>query len=157
MERQTAVRTMQITLDTTIRATPEQVFDALTSRVGCWWTMTFRSPARVVLEPWTGGRFFESWDDETGVLYATVTRVKPGVVLSMSGLMGMSGRIDGHIHLILSGTTGGTVLTLVHRAAGELDEGAEDGYRAGWEMLLRDCLKPFVEMGTTPPGLCQPG
>ena len=54
-------RSMQIELEVPVAATPEVVFDALTVRVGSWWTMTFQTSATVVLEPWEGGRFFESW------------------------------------------------------------------------------------------------
>jgi uncharacterized protein YndB with AHSA1/START domain len=137
---------MFIALDVGIAATPEVVFEALTGQIGAWWTMTFKTPAVVMLEAWPGGRFFETWADGSEIEYARVTRVKPGVVLAMSGAMGLSGDIDGEIVFTLAGTSrASTVLHLAHRASGPLDEGTEDHYRLGWSMLLERVLKPFVE------------
>lgn len=148
-----AIRTMQVEIEVMIGASPETVFDALTAKIGSWWTFTFRSPSSVLLEPWAGGRFLERWEDGGGVHYATVTRVKPGVLLVMDGAMGMSEPVRGEIVLTLVGISGGTQVTLTHRASGEIDEGTEALYRRGWDVLLGGCLKRFAETGAIPPEL----
>lgn len=143
-------RAMHVVIDLTIAATPDVVFDALTARVGAWWTMTFQTPSTVTLEAREGGRFFEAWDGGSGVEYATVARVKRGVLLAMRGPMGMTGPVDGEIVFTLAGTVGGTLLTLTHRATGPIDDGTEEHYRFGWTMLLEGTFKPFVETGSVP-------
>ena len=151
MDQDTAERTatMRVEVEATIAATPETVFDALTANVGAWWTMTFQTGAAVTLEPREGGRFFETWEDG-GVEYATVTRIKRGVLLAMRGAMGLSGPVDGEIVFMLAGTSGGTVLSLTHHATGPIDAGTEEHYRFGWTMLLEGTFKSFVETGAVP-------
>jgi uncharacterized protein YndB with AHSA1/START domain len=141
---------MRIELDVAIAAPPEEVFDALTVQVGSWWTMTFQTSSTVTLEPWEGGRFFESWREGGGIEYASVTRIKRGVVLAMHGAMGLSGEVDGEIIFTLAGTVGGTLLWLSHRATGPIEEGTEEHYRFGWTMLLLGAFKSFVETGSVP-------
>src|SRR3954471_21748989 len=123
---------MLVQLEVMIAAKPETVFDALTAQVGAWWTMTFQTDAAVTLDSREGGRFFETWSGGGEVEYATVTRVKRGVLLAMRGAMGLSGPVDGEIVFTLAGTTGGTLLTMTHRATGPIEEGTEEHYRFGW-------------------------
>jgi len=141
---------MRVELEVMIAASPGVVFDALTARVGAWWTMTFRTPANVVLEPRAGGRFYETWDDGGGVEYAKVTQVKPDVLLALNGAMGLTGPVEGEIVFTFVGTTGGTLLHLTHRASGPIEDGTEEHYRFGWTMLLHSSFKPFVETGAIP-------
>ena len=147
MEQNTANQTLLVELEVTIAATPEAVFDALTGHVGSWWTMTFQTPAMVTLESREGGRFYEAWDGGSNVEYATVTRIKRGVLLAMRGAMGLSGPVEGEIIFTLAGTKGGTLLALTHRATGPIEEGTEEHYRFGWTMLLEGTFKTFVETG----------
>lgn len=139
--------TMSVEVEVTIAATPEVVFDALTAHTGSWWTMTFQTGAGVTLEPREGGRFYETWSGGGGVEYATVTRIKRGVLLALQGPMGLSGPVEGEIVFTLAGTGGGTLLTLTHRATGPFEEGTDEHYRFGWKLLLLGAFKSFVETG----------
>jgi uncharacterized protein YndB with AHSA1/START domain len=150
-------QSMRVELEVVIASPPDVVFDALTARVGSWWTMTFRTPANVVLEPWAAGRFYEKWDDGGEVEYACVTRVKPGVLLALSGEMGLTGPVEGEIVFTFVGTTGGTLLHLTHQASGPIEDGTEEHYRFGWTMLLLSSFKPFVETGAIPADLRNSG
>lgn len=135
---------MRVELELLIRATPGDVFAALTEQIGSWWTYTFYPSSMVQLEPRVGGEFRERWDGGA-IVYARVTRLKPGVLLALAGPMGMDGRVEGSISFTLVAAPGGTVLALTHAAAGDLPERCEEQYRSGWETLLIDGLKPFVE------------
>lgn len=140
---------MRVEFDVPIKATPQRVFSALTAEIGSWWTYTFHSPSTVRLEPHAGGRFYERWDGGE-VNFATVTRVKPGVLLALAGPMGMDGRVAGTVTFTFVAMTGGTRLTVAHVATGDLPAGAEEQYLHGWMALLGDCLKPYIETGVVP-------
>jgi uncharacterized protein YndB with AHSA1/START domain len=144
-----ADRSMRIDLEVPIEAAPERVFAALTAEIDSWWTYTFQSCSTVRMEPHAGGRFYETWDGGE-ITFATVTRVKPGVLLALAGPMGMDERVTGAITFTFVATALGTNLYLRHVATGELPDGVEEQYRFGWETLLGDCLKPFVEAGVVP-------
>jgi DNA-binding transcriptional ArsR family regulator/uncharacterized protein YndB with AHSA1/START domain len=147
------LRTMRIEQEVVIAAPPERVFDALTAEIGAWWTHSFRKPSLVRLEPRVGGRFHEEWGAGAGALYATVTRIARGEALSFAGPMGMTGAVQGVIHVTLAAEEAGTRLSLAHSAIGEIDEATAADYGRGWEHLLNGCLKPYVETGAIPEGM----
>jgi uncharacterized protein YndB with AHSA1/START domain len=140
--------TMRAEVELLVHATPERVFRALTEEIGAWWSFAFHPPSEIRLEARAGGRFYEAWDG--GELeFAMVTRVQPGVLLALSGPMGLEGRVDGSIVFTFVGEFGGTRLTVTHMASGELPEEAEERYRDGWRVLLMDGLKAYVEQHRT--------
>jgi DNA-binding transcriptional ArsR family regulator/uncharacterized protein YndB with AHSA1/START domain len=130
-----------------VGAEPERVFDALTTRVGDWWTHTFSdSPKAVRLEPQIGGRFFEEYGDvDGGVLYATVTHLKRGQHLELAGPMGMQGVVMGLTRFDLEARDGSTLVKLSHQAIGDVDEAMEQSYAAGWKAILEKQLKGYLE------------
>lgn len=140
---------MNIEQEVTIAASPERVFEALTRDVGAWWSHSFaESPRGIHLEPRVGGRFYEEFDgDGNGALYATVTYVEQGKSLRMSGPMGMAGAVLGAISYELEARDGGTLLKLSHRATGDLPDGALERYAGGWQEMLNDRLKRYIEAG----------
>jgi hypothetical protein len=125
------------------------VFDALTTNIGAWWSHHFAAqPRAIVLEPVIGGRFYEDFGDGSdGALYGTVTFVKRGERLTLSGPMGMSGAVAGVISFHLTAAEDSTALRLSHQVAGVVDEETRLSYTAGWQDLLGTRLKAFVERG----------
>ncbi len=130
-----------------IDAEPNRVFDGLLD-ADAWWSHRYSDDSKAVrLEPFAGGRFYEAFDDENGVLYATVTSIKRGEHLELSGSIGMAGAVLGYARFDLEARDGATLLKLSHRAFGEIGEQRKQGYARGWVELLNQRLKPFVEQG----------
>ena len=80
----------QITMETDISASPEQVWKALTEDIGKWWPADFYAGGEegkrtYVLEQRPGGRMYEQWDNGGGVLWGTVVGVEPNVSLQVLG------------------------------------------------------------------------
>jgi uncharacterized protein YndB with AHSA1/START domain len=141
-----AVRSILIEQEVQIAASPTAVFDAMTRDVGRWWDHSWAQGA-VRLDPRVGGRFEEMWSETDGALYATVTRVKRGELLAMTGPMGMTGAVQNVMEITLEPHEDGTRLRLTHRALGELDDETEANYSTGWTHLLAGRLKSLVETG----------
>ena len=136
VEGETMNGTLDVANDVTIDAPRARVWAAVL-RMGEWWPHRFRAGARVVLEPFVGGRFYEDWGDDSGALYGTVMRVDAPAHLSVAGPMGMSGPVVALWSFDLDDDDGGrTVLRYSHRAFGEIDEETRDEYAAGWREVL---------------------
>jgi len=129
-----------------IEAEPEQVYRALTVDIDSWWTHRFSSNGSTVsLEPVIGGRFQESFAGGGGALYGVVSYVDPDHRLTIRGPMGMRGAVASVITLDLEASGTGTIVSLSHRAIGEVSAEEGDEYSSGWSNLLTLALKPFVE------------
>ena len=118
------MQTFHIKQEYSIHGKPERVFDALTTKVDTWWNHGFASPQSVFrIEPWIGGRFFEDFGEEKeGALFATITYIRAGAKLKMTGLMGMAGALIGTISYELEQQGDITLLKLSHQVIGELDD-----------------------------------
>jgi hypothetical protein len=101
----------------------------------------------VRLEPFVGGRFYEAYDGDDGVLYATVSSIKRGEHLHLTGSAGMPGAVFGIVRFDLEERDGATVVKLSHRAFGEIGDERKRNYTKGWGDLLNERLKQFVEEG----------
>jgi uncharacterized protein YndB with AHSA1/START domain/DNA-binding transcriptional ArsR family regulator len=141
-----AVRSMLIEQEVQISASPAKVFDSLTGEVGRWWDHSW-AQGEVRMDARPGGRFEERWSETEGALYATVTRVKHGELLAMTGPMGMTGAVQNVMEITLAPEGDGTRLRLTHRALGEIDDETEENYSRGWTALLGGRLKSLVETG----------
>jgi uncharacterized protein YndB with AHSA1/START domain len=144
-------RSMTIEQELTIQAPPGTVFTALTRNLSAWWGRPYvHDDRRVIalrLEPTVGGRFWEDWGDGDGALYASVSAIRAPEELILSGPFGMGGLCTSVVRFTLSEVRGRTRLALSHRAAGEIDEEREQRYRVGWEDLLGQRLRAFLERG----------
>ncbi len=92
------VRTVRIECELRFRATPQRVFEALTTQSLQWFPHTYGGDRvrAVVVEPFVGGRHYEDWGGGAGHLYGHVTaidaphgystrgRIMPGTILDTS-------------------------------------------------------------------------
>ena len=146
----TTLEAIHIEQEVTIAAPPERVFEALTSEVAAWWGAPYlysEAAQNIILEPKLGGRFYEDWGDDEGILYATVTGIKRAERLELTGPMGMGGAVQGFISIQLEPKEAVTVVRLSHRATGEVTAETKANYGQGWQDLLEVRLKAFVETG----------
>lgn len=144
------VGAMHIEQEVKIEASPSRVFEALTKEVAAWWGPPYhlsKTPQGLVLEPKLGGSFYEVWGNGDGVLWATVTSLKRGERLEMTGPMGMSGAVEGRISFTLEPQGKATVVKLSHRAVGEVTDWTRNAYGQGWQDLIGVRLKAYVETG----------
>src|SRR5262245_37902746 len=78
-----------------VNAPRAQVFKALTEETDSWWSHTVVDGSTVKLDPRVGGQFGETFPTGGGFLYATVTWLKPGQEIELSGAMGFDGPATG--------------------------------------------------------------
>ncbi len=134
MEAVTA-RYVDVHTDVTVDASRAKVHAAIVA-LGEWWPHHAHEEGTISLEPWVGGRFFESWSSG-GVLYGRVARIEEGSYLALDGTLGVEGVMSGECAFRLDGPADGpTTVTLVHHVIGNLPDGADAGYRQGAEHAL---------------------
>jgi uncharacterized protein YndB with AHSA1/START domain len=145
------IKSMDITEQFDIKATPARVFMALTRQVASWWGAPYlytKLAKGLTLEPRLGGRFYETWGTGQGRLWGTVTQIRKNEWLEITGNLGMKGAVQGTICFTLEPKGDHTVVTLIHHAIGQISEETRSGYTIGWKDLLGVRLKAFVEEGT---------
>lgn len=93
-------------------------------------------PMPMVLEEWPGGRWFRDLGNGQGHLWGFVQVIKPPTLIEIQGPMFMSYAVAGHIQFRLTQISGGTELSLRHRAIGMVDDSHREGVVSGWGSLL---------------------
>jgi uncharacterized protein YndB with AHSA1/START domain len=132
-----------------VNAPRAQVFKALTEEANAWWCHTANENSKAVhMEPKIGGRFYEDFGNGGGFLYATVTWLKPGEEIELSGAMGFDGPSTGVFSFTLEERGKSTLIKLEHKFFGPLSNETEGMYQEGWKELLAGTFKDFVEKGT---------
>ena len=142
------VEPVQVEQEVVIAASPARVFAALIEP-DAWWHLRYAraSAEGIVFEPRLGGRFFQQFDDGAGVLWGVVTWYEPGKRLTLSGTFDMAGAVAGIATFDLEPHDGGTLLKLHHAAVGPIAEETHANYGRGWQELLGNRLKAFIEHG----------
>ncbi len=135
-----------------IAAPRPKVFHALTHETGKWWPFRVNKELAVelVLEPRVGGRFYESWGGDQGILWGNVLQIRHDERLDLVGMCGMARLAYSFISFTLEPDGEGTLLKLSHRGMGELDEDVERDYGKGWKHLLETAFRNWVEKGEPP-------
>lgn len=149
-------RLSELTMETDIAASPQDVWTALTENIGQWWPADFYAGGEdgsrnFHLEAKPGGRMYEEWADGGGVLWATVYTVEPGKRLQVSGLSfaNWGGPSQWLGSWDLSEHNGGTRLRFSEHAIGRVSDDYGADKLKGWEFLW-DALKASVEGKAAP-------
>ncbi|RPF53254.1 SRPBCC domain-containing protein [Aquisalibacillus elongatus] len=131
-----------------IKGSKEEVFKALTTDISKWWTYSVfdGENTTLTLDAKPGGLFLET-NEEGGALWGTVTYVKENEELRLNGLLGMKGAVDSAYSYTLEQDGDYTTLKLSHHAVGLLDPEWHKMHNEGWQELLGDFLKDYVEKG----------
>jgi len=147
------VESMRIVVEMHMNANPDQVFSALTKGVAVWWGAGYLESAKLacdlILEPRLGGRFYESWEDNStdkdGALLGNVIQIRKLQLIKMAGFFGLEERCAfGVVSIWLKRVESGTLVKLQHDATGDLDEALKETQLISWQNLL-DALKSQVE------------
>jgi uncharacterized protein YndB with AHSA1/START domain len=139
-----------VELEVTIDATRERVWKAVLEETTHWWRRDFCvSPDAKAfrIEPRVGGRMFEDWGNDAGVLWGTVLLLDPLSTLEL--LCHTTPRFGGPrmSMLRLSLTTRGaaTILAISDTVTGRTDDRTAGHLDEGWRALFGDALKSWVE------------
>lgn len=129
---------------------PERAYDAATGDLKPWWDHTFHeAPQQLYIEPWAGGGFYETWNDQgEGVKHAGVTWAERGKRLRLEGPLGLAGNA---ITLVttwdFAAQGDSTQLTCTANLSGAVPAGMEKAVDAVWHHFLVERLKPYMESG----------
>lgn len=142
-------------MEIAIAAPPEKVWKSLTEQTSAWWPKDFYvggTPRGFLMEPRVGGRVYEDWGDDQGVLWATILIFNRNVQLQWVGDLSpeFGGPARSITSFTLEATDEGTRVKFRDSPYGQIAESVTKSLEEGWMFLLKDCLKPFVEEGTQP-------
>ena len=149
----TPAQVADITLEITLRATPQAVWQALTDDIGRWWPGVFfcgsgAGPRRFLLEAWPGGRMWEDHGAGNGLLWGTVVNLHREQLLEIAGTAWGPCTWLGRFQL--TAAPGSTRLRFTESAIGRLDEATLAGKDKGWKFLFDGCLRAHLEGGVPP-------
>jgi hypothetical protein len=126
-----------------IKADPEKAFAAVLHRLGKGNIRPDGVSMQMDLEPKAGGRWYRDRGNGVGHLWGFVQAIKPPTLLELSGPMFMSYPANNHLEVKVEKTSGGSRVTLRHRAIGMIDPEHRKGVTTGWkhtlDLIKKDC------------------
>tara|TARA_R110002072_G_scaffold25443_6_gene85238 strand:- start:206004 stop:206516 length:513 start_codon:yes stop_codon:yes gene_type:complete len=140
-------------LEVDLKATPQQVWDALTDDIGRWWPGPFfmcvgPGPRRMSLDARPGGHMHEDAGGGNGMIWGTVIHVQKGKVLELSGSYGSPLTWLGKYELLAH--ENGTKLRFTEACFGHVTEAEMASKDHGWRYLYDGCMRAHLE-GSEPP------
>jgi DNA-binding transcriptional ArsR family regulator/uncharacterized protein YndB with AHSA1/START domain len=141
-------KVFQIEQEVLIQAPREEVFKALTEKVGDWWEFRLAPKgvhSKLLLEPVPGGEFIEKWRENEGAVWGNVYYVNAPEEIRLQGHLGMQGAVNSSYTYRLLEREGATLLQLSHTASGVIEENWEQDHIHGWKHLLGTLLKNYLE------------
>jgi uncharacterized protein YndB with AHSA1/START domain len=136
--------TLNITIDTQVKAGIEATFAALLDQVGPLNETPEGVSLKMKLEPWPGGRWFRDLGDNNGHFWGVVQAIKRPTLLEMSGPLFASYPLVSNVQYRLSEDKGGTLIKFRHTAFGFIEEQHKMGVNQGWRYMMNR-LKERVE------------
>jgi hypothetical protein len=88
------------------------------------------------IERFPGGRWFRDLGNGAGHLWGFVQVIKPPTLLEIQGPLFMSYPVAGHVQFRLAESSGGTTVTVRHRAMGLIEDVHREGAGKGWQQIL---------------------
>ncbi|HEY7874499.1 MAG TPA: SRPBCC family protein [Actinomycetota bacterium] len=133
-----------IEIEITVAASVEDAFATFTGDITSWWPSATHSVgeervAEVVMEPRTGGRLFERWDDGTEHDWGEILEWEAPNRLVCSWQPNPERPAATEIEVTFEGVDGGTRVRLEHRGwerLGEQGPGQRRDYSSGWAPVL---------------------
>lgn len=126
-----------------IKAAPDKVFKAVLYRFGEGNTTPDGQSLQLHLEAKPGGRWYRDRGNGVGHLWGFVQVIKPPTLLELSGPMFMSYPATNHVEIKIEPASGGSKVSLRHRAIGMIDPEHRKGVGQGWGHMLaglkKDC------------------
>jgi uncharacterized protein YndB with AHSA1/START domain len=136
--------TLNITIDTHVKAGIEATFAALLDQVGPLNETPEGVSLKMKLEAWPGGRWFRDLGDSNGHFWGVVQAIKRPTLLEMCGPLFASYPLVSNVQYRLSEEKGGTLVKFRHTAFGFIEEQHKMGVNTGWTYMMNR-LKERVE------------
>ena len=132
-----------------IKASPDRVFDAITSEIDKWWAYRVcKDGLPMKLEAWPGGLFVETDANGNGLVWGRVLQIVRPKIIRIEEPMGNMPlpRSGAHIYkLVADGEH--TIVKLTCQQMGQLNEKDKACLESGWKELLDTHLRKWVEEG----------
>lgn len=140
---------VNLALEVLIAAPPGRVWESLTRGVGTWFQNPDPgNPLHLRLEPRVGGRLYRDLSgtlgEGAGHLWGHVQVYKPPTLLEIVGPWALSDAQVTHVAFRLTGESGGTKVSLSHRATGHVPEELASLAEPGWRRVMEG-LKAHAE------------
>jgi uncharacterized protein YndB with AHSA1/START domain len=142
----------------------ERLWDALTREIADWWPAEFychdaggAASRQMRLEPWPGGRLWEDWGEQGGLLWAQVLQVTPRQRLELSGTLSpaFGGPAVWCTSFQFDVVSDCARLRFADCGTGRLSEELLEHKERGWRFLLDGALRAWCE-GEDPPSFTEP-
>jgi uncharacterized protein YndB with AHSA1/START domain len=133
--------TLNISIDTHVKAGIEATFAAVLDQVGPLNETPEGVLLKMKLEAWPGGRWYRDLGDGNGHYWATVQAIKRPTLLEMCGPLFASYPLVSNVQYRLSEEKGGTLIKFRHTALGFIDEEHKKGVGSGWTFMLENIRK----------------
>jgi uncharacterized protein YndB with AHSA1/START domain len=136
--------TLNISIDTHVKAGIEATFSAVLDQMGPLNTTPEGVALKMKLEDWPGGRWYRDLGDGNGHFWGNVQAIKRPTLLEICGPLFASYPLLSNVQYRLSEEKGGTLIKFRHTALGFIDEEHKKGVGKGWSNML-DSIRTRVE------------
>lgn len=141
---------LNIAMEISINAGVDAVWDCLTNDVGLWWRKDFYTSPKTksfILEPKVGGRMYEDYGNNEGLLWYTVIVLNKPHHLELQGHLtpDYGGPAITFLKITLKEDGNSTVLRLSDTLMGDVSEKSKGQITEGWKLLFEDGFKGYVE------------
>ncbi len=137
--------TLDVEQQIEVKAAVGDVYKGMLRRLGEGSTLQNGESMQMHLEEWPGGRWFRDRGNGIGHLWGHVQVLKPPTLIELSSPMFMSYPAINHLEVKFAEVTGGTKVTLRHRAIGLIDPEHAKGVTHGWQHILETMKSDFTK------------
>jgi hypothetical protein len=128
--------TLNVTLETQVRASIETTFESLLVQMGPLNETIDGKPMPLILEAWPGGRWYRDLGGNNGHFWGHVQAIKRPTLLEICGPLFMSYPVLSNVQYRLKEVDGGTLIAFHHTALGFIPDDHKPRLAEGWTALL---------------------
>jgi DNA-binding transcriptional ArsR family regulator len=148
------IESVNTMLEVPMRADIRHVWKCLITDVNLWWRKDFYTSPKTkafIIEPRVGGRMYEDYGHDEGLLWANVIVLDAPYLLELKGHLTpqFGGPAVSFLRLSLAENNGLTTLTLSDTVLGAVTGKTQSDLKEGWELLFAESFANYV--GQTKP------
>ena len=141
---------VKVLLEIPIEAKIETVWNSLISDVNQWWRKDFYTSPKTkafIIEPKVGGRMYEDYGNNEGLLWSNVIVLDAPNVIEFKGHLTpeFGGPAISFLRLSLKEENTSTILTVTDTVFGIVSEKTKSDLESGWKLLFEDSFKSYIE------------
>ncbi|MBZ0263468.1 SRPBCC domain-containing protein [bacterium] len=150
------IQEFQADLSIEVAVPVEKLWYAITKGLNDWWPNSFRMGGEgtpMIFEAKVGGRVYEDWGNDEGLLWGTIYTIKSNEMLQVSGELfpPYGGPATTYNTYKVSKTATGSKLDFSESILGAITEKTAMDLEEGWTYLIKGCLKAHLEGREEPP------